>query len=162
MEIEKKFLVKHLPDDLCGFDKKEIEQGYLCSAPIVRIRKSNEDYILTYKNKEGVSESLSQLAKVLNEVELSLTKESYEHLREKVDGHLVCKTRYLIPLANGRTAELDIFHKQLDGLIMVEVEFPDIQAIYEFTPPDWFGEEVSNDHRYGNGYLAKIESYKYL
>ena len=162
MEIEKKFLVKQLPVNLLRYEKKVIEQGYLCADPIVRIRKSNEEYILTYKSVQGINEHLKQLAKVCNEVELPLTKESYEHLRNKVDGYLVCKTRYLIPLENGRTAELDIFHKQLEGLVIVEVEFPDEEAIYDFVAPEWFGEEVSQDHRYSNSNLARINNLKNL
>lgn len=164
MEIEKKFLVRRLPDCLEQYRKKEIEQGYLCTRPVVRIRKSNEDYILTYKSKDGISESLSNMARVCHEVELPLTKESYEHLKEKVDGLLVCKTRYLIPLQEGieqgLTAELDIFHNQLKGLVMVEVEFPNVNAMEQFMPPDWFGEEVSQDQRYSNSYLSKLNSYE--
>ena len=162
MEIEKKFLVKQLPDELHRFEKKEIEQGYLCSGPIVRIRKSNDEYILTYKSKQGVSESLEKLAKVCHEVELPLTKESYEHLREKADGQIITKTRYLIPLSHGHTAELDVFHNQLEGLVIVEVEFLDEEAIHHFIAPHWFGEEVSHDHRYGNSYLSKINNFKDL
>ena len=162
MEIEKKFLVKQLPEDLFKFEKKEIEQGYLCSGPIVRIRKSNEEYILTYKSKQGIDEGITQLARICNEVQLPLTNESYEHLRGKVDGQLVCKTRYLIPLEHGRTAELDIFHNQLEGLVVVEVEFPEVEAINEFIIPEWFGEEVSKDHRYSNSYLSKLESFNNL
>ncbi len=159
MEIEKKFLVRKLPECLEQYEKKEIEQGYLCAGPIVRIRKSNENYILTYKSIKGVAKDVQKLARVCQEVELELTKESYEHLRNKVDDHLVCKTRYLIPLPQGRTAELDVFHKQLEGLQIVEVEFPDIQAIEEFTPPDWFGEEVSQGHGYSNRYLSTLDQW---
>ena len=46
MEIEKKFKVKQLPDNLDGYEQKHIEQGYLCVNPVVRIRKSNDRYIL--------------------------------------------------------------------------------------------------------------------
>ena len=46
---------------------------------------------------------------IRKEYNLPLTKESYEHLKEKIDGRLIEKTRYLIPLDNGLTAELDIF-----------------------------------------------------
>lgn len=162
MEIEKKFLVKQLPDQLSLYEKREIEQGYLCSDPTVRIRKSNEDYILTYKSRMGISEHLNELAKVCNEVELPLTKESYEHLREKVDGHLVSKTRYLIPIEQGRKAELDVFHAQLEGLILVEVEFDEVSDIHDFMVPEWFGMEVSQDRRYTNSYLSKLEGYKDL
>ena len=83
MEIERKFLLKSMPDT-SGALRKEIEQGYLCSEPVVRIRKSNENYILTYKSKLGLSQNFA----IQNEeVEMPLTKEAYEHLREKIDGN---------------------------------------------------------------------------
>ena len=120
MEIEKKYRVKYLPEGLEQYEKKEIEQGYLASSPIVRIRKSNNDYILTYKSKFGIDESKSKGAKVCNEVELPLTESAYEHLKEKVDNRLVRKSRYIIPLDQGYKAELDIFYDHLEGLTIVE------------------------------------------
>ena len=51
MEIERKFLIKALPDDLDSYPCVHIEQGYLSTNPVVRIRKQNNDYILTYKGK---------------------------------------------------------------------------------------------------------------
>ena len=49
MEIERKYLVKTLPEHLEQYQSKKIAQGYLCTAPVVRIRRSNDDYYLTYK-----------------------------------------------------------------------------------------------------------------
>ena len=48
MEIERKFLIKDLPD-LSKYDYVDIEQGYLSTEPVVRIRKKNDKYMLTYK-----------------------------------------------------------------------------------------------------------------
>ncbi|BCN31706.1 CYTH domain-containing protein [Anaeromicropila herbilytica] len=158
MEIEKKFTIKTLPDKLEQYNKKKIEQGYLSTNPIVRIRKSNEDYILTYKSKFGLPEQAGKDLCVNNEVELPLTKEAYEHLREKVDNNLIRKTRYLIPLESNLTAELDIFEGRLKGLFFAEVEFTDEESAKDFNKPDWFDEDVSADKRYGNSYLSKIES----
>lgn len=157
MEIEKKYRVKYLPENLEQYEKKVIEQGYLCTGPIVRIRKSNEEYILTYKSKFGVDQKLDKIAKVCNEVEVPLNEEGYLHLRTKIDDQLVTKVRYLIPLENGLTAELDIFGGHLEGLSIVEVEFPDVDAILSFKEPEWFGTEVSQDKRFSNSNLAQIE-----
>ncbi|MDO5519975.1 MAG: CYTH domain-containing protein [bacterium] len=159
MEIEKKFRVKHLPEALETYEKKVIEQGYLCSNPIVRIRKSNEEYILTYKSKFGIDKELSKLARVCNEVEVPLTDTGYEHLKQKVDNKLVRKDRYIIPLENGLKAELDIFKDHLEGLTIVEVEFQDEEAIHAFVAPEWFGEEVSQDKRFSNNYLSGIDNW---
>ncbi len=157
MEIEKKFRIKYLPENLESYEKKVIEQGYLCTDPVVRIRKSNEEYILTYKSKFGIDKELDQLAKVCNEVEVPLNKSGYEHLKEKIDNQLVRKVRYIIPLENGLKAELDIFGDHLEGLTIVEVEFPGEEEIHNFVAPDWFGEEVSQDKRFTNSYLSTVE-----
>lgn len=157
MEIEKKFQVKELPKNLENYEKKEIEQGYLCTNPVVRIRKSNERYILTYKSKLG-TEDICIDARVNQEVEVPLTEEGYLHLREKIDDHLISKTRYVIPLSSGHTGELDIFHKQLAGLNFIEVEFSSEEDASQFIPPDWFGENVSQDERYTNSFLSRCDN----
>lgn len=82
MEIERKYLIPSLPERLEQYESKEIEQGYLCTDPVVRIRRSNDSYILTYKG-EGLM--------VREEYNLPLTKEGYAHLREKVDGILITR-----------------------------------------------------------------------
>ena len=52
MEIERKFKVIKLPDNIEKYEKTEIEQGYLCIKPTVRIRKNNDKYTLNYKWKD--------------------------------------------------------------------------------------------------------------
>lgn len=156
MEIEKKYLVQKLPEKLESYERREIEQGYLCARPTVRIRRSDKDYILTYKAKWG-TENIHVDARVNQEIEMPLTQEAYVHLREKVDGHVITKTRYLIPLEDGHLGELDVFHGILEGLYFIEVEFQDEQDAKDFEPPEWFGENVSQDERYTNSFLAHCD-----
>jgi adenylate cyclase len=158
MEIERKFQIKDMPVNLEQYKKKEIEQGYLCTKPVLRIRKSNDNYILTYKSRLGMESKPDEVALTCEEVELPLTKESYEQLRPKTDNNLITKTRYLIPLESGYTVEFDVFHGRLEGLIFAEVEFPTEEAAASFEPPEWFGMDVSFDKRYKNNYLSKLES----
>jgi len=160
MEIERKYEINNLPDDLKQYKYKKIEQGYLCHDPIIRIRKSNEDYILTYKSKLKKKEAGCAIFN--HEVELPLTMEAYEQLLSKIDNNLVKKTRYLIPLLNGLTAELDVFEDKLVGLIFVEVEFPDEQTSNEFIPPKWFGRDLSEDKRFSNYYLSQLSGIEEL
>ncbi|WP_033151766.1 CYTH domain-containing protein [Pseudobutyrivibrio ruminis] len=139
MEIERKFLIKELPD-LGQYKYVEIEQGYLSTSPVVRIRRKDDAYILTYKGSGLMARE---------EIEAALTKEAYEHLLEKIDGYPITKRRYLIPL-DPYTIELDVFSGHMEGLIMAEVEFPTEEEANSFTPPEWFGEDVTNDRRYHN------------
>ena len=50
MEIERKFLIRQLPEHLEQYPCLQIEQGYLCTNPVVRIRKQDDSYFLTYKS----------------------------------------------------------------------------------------------------------------
>lgn len=152
-EIEKKYRICKEPVNLENYEKSDLEQGYLSVNPVVRIRKDGDAYILTYKQRKGQEENL----RVNHEVELPLSEESYVHLKDKIDGHLIRKTRYKIPIQGGLTAELDIFHGFYEGLKVVEVEFSSVEDAREFVPPDWFGEDVSGDHRYSNSSLSTEE-----
>lgn len=110
MEIERKYLLDQLPENLTSYPCKKIEQGYLSTEPVVRIRRSDDEYYLTYKSK-GLM--------VREEYNLPLTKESYLHLREKADGVLISKTRYLLPLTGtDLTIELDVFDAPYEGLYL--------------------------------------------
>ena len=60
----------------------------------------------------------------------------------------------MIPLEDGYTAELDRFEGELEGLLLVEVEFPSVEAMNAFTAPDWFGEDVSGSAQYHNSVLS--------
>lgn len=155
MEIERKYEVKHLPGDLGQYSYKNIEQGYLCHNPTVRIRKSNDEYILTYKARLKQSENNSAI--INHEVELPLTREAYESLKYKTEGNIIHKTRFIVPLADGLMAELDIFDDNLSGLRLVEVEFPDEAAANRFVPPEWFGKELSSDKRFTNYHLSNCQ-----
>ena len=149
MEIERKYLQHQLPDHLEQYPFHKIEQGYLCTAPVVRIRRQDQEYYLTYKGS-GLM--------IREEYNLPLTEEAYLHLREKADGILLSKTRYLLPLTDGLTAELDIFDAPYEGLWLVEVEFPNQESAEKFVPPKWFGEDVTFSSRYHNSTLSSPPS----
>jgi len=146
MEIERKFLLKRLPEDLDSYPSTHIWQGYLAKHPTVRIRQEDEVYTLTYKSGGPL---------VREEYNLPLKKESFRHLRGKIDGIPVVKRRFRIPLPP-HTVELDVFEGAHQGIVLAEVEFSDVEEAERFTPPDWFGEEVTYDHRYANSYLAGL------
>ena len=65
---------------------------------------------------------------------------------------LIEKIRHRIPW-NGLVIELDEFFGANAGLLIAEVELPGEDT--PFTPPDWFGVEVSADFRYHNSQLSK-------
>lgn len=148
MEIERKYLInkENLPENLEEFPSHQIEQGYLCTGPVVRIRRQDHNYYLTYKSKGLMSRE---------EYNLPLTKEAYEHLKSKADGIVISKTRYLIPEKDNLTIELDIFHDDYEGLLLAEVEFSSEEEANAYLPPEWFGEDVTFSSRYHNSTLSQ-------
>lgn len=146
MEIERKFLIDTIPFSLNEFKSRKIEQAYLSTEPVIRVRRDNDEYYLTYKSKGFV---------VREEYNLPLTRESYEHLLSKADGNIISKTRYEIPEKSNLTIELDIFEGKFQGLILAEVEFDSKEEADSYIPPEWFGKDVSNESTYHNSTLSQ-------
>lgn len=146
MEIERKFLVSVLPEDYDHHSSHQIEQAYLSTDPVVRIRKEDDQYYLTYKSRGLLARE---------EYNLPLNQASYEHLLTKADGIVLTKQRFLIPLpGTSYTAELDIFSGHYKGLMLVEVEFETKEQANAFVPPEWFGKDVTFSGEYQNSRLA--------
>lgn len=145
MEIERKFLVKELPQDLANYPHSRIKQWYITIMPAVRLRDRDGVYTLTVKSKGHM---------VRQEFEMELSQEEFANLFTKVSTHAIDKMRYDIGLPNGLNAELDVFLGKHEGLNLVEVEFETEQAALAFSPPAWFGEDVTQEAKYKNNHLA--------
>lgn len=144
MEIERKFTIKELPD-LTKYSFRVMEQGYLNTNPVVRVRKEDDNYYLTYKGKGLLARE---------EYNLPLDEAAYYHLVEKADGIIIRKKRYLIPYEK-YTIELDVFAEPYENLVIAEVEFESEEEAMAFNPPAWFKEDVTLDRRYHNSNLSK-------
>ncbi|HUK94464.1 MAG TPA: CYTH domain-containing protein [Gaiellaceae bacterium] len=145
VEIERKFLVERLPADLPIETEEEIAQGYLSVGDDqVRLRRRGDKHLITVKRGRGVARE---------EVEVPLARESFDELWPLTEGRRLEKTRSTTPVEGG-TAEIDVYRPPLDGLVTVEVEFPDAAAAEAFDPPPWFARELTDDERYSNERLA--------
>lgn len=162
MEIERKFLIKTVPANLDDYPFRHIEQAYLNVDPVVRVRKEDDHYYMTYKGSGMMAREESNLV---------LNKEAYYHLRDKADGNIISKKRYLIPLDHpgfregcptppedySLVIELDVFDPPFAPMMLAEVEFGSTEAANAFQPPEWFGEDVTYHKEYHNSYLAMLK-----
>ncbi|MCD8089129.1 MAG: CYTH domain-containing protein [Clostridiales bacterium] len=144
-EIERKFLIKKLPEDLESFKKYHIIQAYISANPTIRIRKRDEDYIFTFKGSGFIEKT---------EFEHPLTREQFYGLMKKTEGRVIEKYRYIIPLENDLIGELDIYKGELEGFKNIEVEFRSMEEAESFKQPVWFGDDISYDRRFSNASLA--------
>lgn len=144
-EIERKFLVRHegWREGAVGVPYR---QGYLLADGdrTIRVRVAGDRGYLTIKGPmQGISRS---------EYEYEIpVAEAQELLATLCQGSAVEKHRHRIEYA-GKVWEVDEFHGANHGLIVAEIELSDPDESFE--RPDWIGEEVSHDRRYGNAYLS--------
>lgn len=147
MEIERKFTINKLPINLEQYPFHTLEQAYLNTAPVVRVRREDDTFYLTYKGKGFLARE---------EYNLPLDEASYYHLRDKADGLIISKKRYLIPYNEKLTIELDIFNEPLAPLVLAEVEFESVEEANAFLPPKWFEKDVTEDRSFSNSELSKM------
>jgi adenylate cyclase len=146
-EIERKFLVKRLPEKLNRSRRYIIAQGYLATEPAgrhVRVRKKGKTSSLTFKVGRGAHRE---------EREIKLSAKQFATLWPATVGRRLRKLRYEIPWKN-LMIEIDIYRGRHSGLVVAEVEFPDQATCRRFEPPSWFGREVTGEKRYSNVRLA--------
>lgn len=145
IEWERKFLLKSIPE-LKNFKKDEITQRYYSGPPKFRLRSINDEIFIANKKSNDIHPI---------EEEINISKELFYFLGGDLEENSVSKSRYYIPLEDGYVAELDIYKKNLLGLVTVEVEFETEEEMNSFIPPSWFGREVTYIKDYKNRSLAK-------
>ncbi|MEA2502270.1 MAG: hypothetical protein QOD01_2381 [Actinomycetota bacterium] len=147
-EIERKFLVDHVPVVIKGSPRNKIRQGYIAvteGGTEVRVRKEGKRRFLTIK--EGHGEDRCQ-------EETEITAGQFAALWPLTRGKRLRKVRYEVPQGD-RTIEVDEYRGKLKGLTIAEVEFPDEEAAHDFRPPEWLGRELTGDEHYSNQNLAR-------
>ncbi|MFI2642818.1 adenylate cyclase [Streptomyces sp. NPDC018610] len=147
LEIERKFLLKGdtVPPAVAT---EPIEQGYIAvtdDGTEVRLRRIAGQCVL------GIKRGISGLSRV--EVELDLSDAQFEELWPATAGARLVKTRHSVRL-HDTLAYVDVYAQGLSGLRTVEVEFPSEESARAFTPPDWFGPEITGAQEYKNRHLA--------
>ncbi len=145
IERERKFLVTSVPD--LPASGTEMRQGYLAidGTVGVRIRQEGErDHTFTVKAGRGA---------VRTELEWAMEPAQFAAAWAITEERRVHKTRYRVPTGT-YIAEVDVFHGELDGLVLAEVEFSSDDELESFEPPAWMGREVTDDVRYTNASLA--------
>ena len=147
-EIERVFKVRQVPKNIEQYPSENIVQGYLAidvTGAEVRLRKIGDRYFETFKGSGRLQR---------RELEIALSQDQFNTLWLATEGRRIEKIRYQIDDA-GQKIELNVFRGNLEGLVLAEVEFPSREKSEEFEPPDWFGDEVTEDIRFRTQNLAQ-------
>ena len=145
IEIERKFLVTRLPEDLAP--GVNICQGYLLNTPdrVVRVRIQGETGLLTIKGR-------TRTASVRPEFEYDIP---LADARQMLD--LFCETPVIEKCRHtlyykGIKWVIDRFFGANQGLVVAEAELSSRDQV--FARPPWAGKEVTEDTRYFNASLV--------
>ena len=147
MEIERKFLVAAEPE-LGSATPVAVRQGYVTrpgDSVSVRLRQKGEKFLLTVKSGQGL---------VREERESQIEPGLFETFWPATEGRRVEKTRWTGALPGGEIFEYDVFEGAHAPLRLVEVEFESREVAEAFSPPDWFGTEVTEERGYSNEVMA--------
>lgn len=149
-ELELTFLPKNFPTDLKDLPFKKMVDIYLpvkSVHPSLRVRLSGEKCEITKKQPIVEGDASHQL-----ETTIPLTMDEYEDL-EKIEGKRVVKNRYIYK-TNGLNYEIDVFLKDLEGLVLVDVEFSSLEEKKSFVAPEWLLKEVTQETFLAGGMLC--------
>jgi CYTH domain-containing protein len=145
-EVERKFRVRSLP--LALGEGTQLRQAYVAvdddGDVEVRVRDQGGAHVLTVKGGHGLRRT---------EVEVAIGAGEFDELWALAPDRRIEKIRHRVDVEGG-VAEVDVYGGALDGLVIVEVEFASSDDAEAFTPPPWFGDEVTGDRRWSNASLA--------
>jgi adenylate cyclase len=151
VEIERRFILDKLPKGYDKLEHFEIEQGYYNNHKRLRIilrQDKRWEYWQAIKRGSGIERE---------EIQRRISRSTFDELWGKTKGKRLKKMRYLMPdqkLGSNLVFEIDKFKGKLNGHIHVEVEFRSTSAAIRFSPPKWFGKEVTNNKNYTGRSLA--------
>lgn len=148
VEIERKFLVRKLPADIEDYPRRSIDQGYLSldKARCVRVRFEIDIQAGGAKGVLNVKGKAVGIARP--EFEYEIPSEDARELLHMCTASVISKLRYQY----GRW-EIDVFQGDNEGLVVAEIELSSENEQFEI--PDWLGDQVTDDPRYGNLAIAQ-------
>lgn len=152
-EIERKYAIKYIPEDIKIEQNTNIEQCFIYNDKItlIRLRKITTiapkaepqiEYIYTLKTKGDIEYENGEKLGRKYEIENAISQKEYENLIKGKISNTINKTRLVVPIKDNLKAEIDIYYEYLEGLLTLEVEFESIEQAKKFEKPDWFGEEL--------------------
>ncbi len=163
-EIERKYGVKNLPNNLKIESIVNIEQGFIYRDfnTHIRIRKiektypeKSTKYIYTLKTKGDIEYNNNYDIGRKYEIENEISKEEYKELIKNKISNTIQKARIVIPIENNLKVEMDVYYDYLEGFLTAEVEFENEEQANNFIKPQWFGEEIGYKEL-SNGKLAEM------
>lgn len=149
-EIERKYAVNYLPENLKITNILNIEQAFIYrdAKTVIRIRKMRDKksddikYIYTIKTKGDIAYHKNSTVANAYEIENYIQEEEFNEFIKNRISSIIRKTRMVIPIEDDLKIEMDIYKDYLQDFITAEIEFPNEGIANDFQKPEWLGEEM--------------------
>jgi len=144
MEIERRFWIDGYPTGLPLVTEAVMYQGYISTAPVVRIRSTETEkgtvYVLCFKGNGTLARE---------EIENEISGGFFHRLCAFVGLPLIRKDFKAYALPSGHILECSLVDAGAETeFFYAEVEFNSIEEANAFTPPAFLGEEITEDKRF--------------
>lgn len=151
MEIERKWLVKELPN-LEGKESIRYERYFIYNKNGIelRIQKKGDKFQI---ERKVLKTELSR-----EEEKLVITEEEFNVLKSLTTLSII-RDSYIIQ--NSPEISLKIYHDQFEGLVRVEVEFENEDEAKKFEPLEWFGNEITESDLGKDSKLINLTNEKF-
>ena len=139
MEIERRWKIAGFPENLPLLRQAHMRQGYIATAPVVRIRTDGARYVLCFKGKGTLARE---------EIETDIDAETFRRLEAFIGKPLVSKDYRVYALPDGRRLEVNLVDEDLPTCFFyAEVEFDTVEQAQAYVPPADIGlqEEMTED-----------------
>ena len=115
MEIERRWKIAGFPENLPLLRQAHMRQGYIATAPVVRIRTDGARCVLCFKGKGTLARE---------EIETDIDAETFRRLEAFIGKPLVSKDYRVYALPDGRRLEVSLVDEDLPTCFFyAEVEF---------------------------------------
>jgi adenylate cyclase len=151
-EIERKFLVNILPD-LTGITPYEYERYIIYNEDGIqmRVQKKNDTSFSFERKVKSTNLSSERIWFEITESEFLLLK--------NLAKNRITRTTY--QLSDEFKTSIKIYHEQFEGLVRAEVEFKTEESAKQFSPPSWFGKEITNSKLGNDSELKKLTNIEF-
>lgn len=152
VELERKFLVKKLPD-LNNIKPINYERYFLSDDIEKQIRLQKKGDNCEIENKTKLND------KEYKKTKENISKERFIELSKECDRYII-RDSYLIN--EDPNVTIKIYKEKYEGLMRIEIEFNNIEEYNNFEIPEWLGNEITNTKIGLDAKLIKLDREEFL
>jgi CYTH domain-containing protein len=150
-EIERKFLLQSLPDGVSETEPIHFERYYLFANQNIELRVQQKGELFEFERKVQLKENNL----VRETYKIPISQEEFDLFKQQAIGNKIVFKKYKLPDSAFMVKE---YEACLKGLILLELEFGNLDEATSFQPLEWMGKDISNSPFSRDSGLVNVNS----